>query len=89
MQYDPTRGLFVPGEMAKRQCGACGGQRFWIDIKNVVHCWDCVPPQALAKRYKEHLRKQKQQEASAVNDFIEEDIDIQDFNERKHGVRTS
>lgn len=81
---DPGSGLALPFA----RCG-CGCENFYRDIKGNVRCMRCHPPHLAMQQ----LRKEKlaaiAREQRAVNDFIDEDIDIQDYNYRHHGVRTS
>lgn len=85
MYVDRSSGLILPF----RRCGACKGNEFWQDFRGVVHCWRCVPPQALLKKLRQEAKAKEVTEQRAVDDFLDEDDDIQDFNEKHFGVRMS
>jgi hypothetical protein len=80
-------GLWVPH--GNRQCGACGGSRFWQDLNAGIHCWDCVPPGVFMRKYQMEAKAEVAAEATAVSDFIDEDESIKDFNQKHFGRRIS
>lgn len=81
---DRKTGLLLPFT----RCG-CGSQRLWRDLNGNLRCWDCIPPQAVQAAIIKEKKKHRVDEQRAVDDFIDEDIDIQDYNFRHFGQRTS
>lgn len=68
---------------------ACGSERLYRDLRGNLRCMNCVPPNQVMEK----LRKEKLaaigREKKMVDDFLDEDDDIQDYNFRHFGVRTS
>ena len=83
----PSSELLVP--VGAWKCGACGSERSWVCIAGKIRCWTCQPPQRIKAILAEEKRELAAKEQSAVDDFVAEDDDIMDYNERHFGVRTS
>jgi hypothetical protein len=71
------------------RCSKCKSERLWRDINGTLRCWECVPPQTIARVILEEKRKAREREQLAVDDFIEEDEDIQEYNFKHFGQRIS
>ena len=67
----------------------CGSRRLWRDLNGKLRCWDCIPPQVVIQTIIAEKKAKAAYEQRQVDDFIDEDIDIQEYNYRHHGVRTS
>lgn len=68
---------------------SCGSERLYRDLRGNLRCMNCVPPNQVMQK----LRKEKlaaiEREQRMVDDFIEDDLEIQDYNFRHFGQRTS
>lgn len=82
---DKKSGLLLPFW----RCGNCGSDRCYTDPKGKKRCWTCVPPYAVLAVMKKEKIERLRREQSAVEHFMDEDDDIQEFNFRHFGVRTS
>ena len=67
----------------------CGSRRLWRDLNGKLRCWDCIPPQIVQRTIIAEKKAKAAYEQRAVDDFIIEDEEIMDYNEKHHGVRTS
>jgi hypothetical protein len=71
------------------RCGDCNGERNYMDPKGKKRCFVCEHPSRIFGIMMEEKRANAAFQQSQVNDFIDEDIDIQDYNFRHFGQRIS
>lgn len=82
---DRRSGLALP--FTRASC--CGSERMYRDLKGNLRCMNCCPPHLIMEKLRKEKLKMKEKEARAVDDFIAEDEDIQNYNFRHFGIRTS
>lgn len=82
---DRRTGLALPFQ----RCSKCNSERFYRDLRNNLRCMTCVPPHMVMEKLRQEKLAAIAREQRAVNDFIDEDEDIQDYNYRHFGQRTS
>ncbi len=82
---DKKSGLLLPFW----RCGKCTRDKPWVDVKGKTRCWDCEPPHQIIRIMIEEKKARLAKEQRMVEEFCDEDDDIQLYNLRHFGVRTS
>lgn len=82
---DKRSGLLLPFW----RCEKCTSDRCYRDPKGGRRCWNCQPPHQILRILKEEKIARLKAEQSAVDHFLDEDEDIQMYNLRHFGRKTS